>query len=225
MLTDVIGFIPFALDIGHGIDNPKAYAGFSEFDYNQRLAEAIIPVAIRNGFMPVLAQGFNKTTVGLTSRYNVYDSCKVGFSLHVDAHSNLAVNGLSLYHWITSKSGKKLAETYAEVFGEYETPIRLMKVDEADADPSDGTYDNMGILRETAPPFILVEHGYKTNNSDRDYLSTQESVNVFAEVLVKTLCKYFNKEYVEIQRYSTSLAELQKEMDAVREAVKILTAV
>jgi len=243
MLPDVIGFIPFALDIGHGIDNPKAYGGLSEFDWNQRLAEKVIPLALHNGFMPVIGQWFNQKTTSLTRRYRIYDPCICGFSIHVDAHGNLNVNGLSVYHWITSSKGLRLAELYAETFKEVDCPIRFMKLDEADTDPGDGTYDNMGILRETTPPFILIEHGYKTNDSDRAYLQTQESIDMFAVVLIKTLCKFAGKEYTvmnnclegprnEIQDLSDEIIsanrraeQAEEKLELVKNAVSILKTV
>jgi len=219
------GFIPFALDIGHGIDNPKSFKDLSEYDWNQKLAEVVIPLAVENGLLPVLAQGFNEKTVGLVKRYPIYKDCVCGVSIHVDAHRNQAVNGLSVYHWITSKNGLKFAEIYEDEFKNQECPIRFMKLDEADTDPSDGTYDNMGILRETAPPFILVEHGYKTNVGDREYLNSDKSVDLFAEVLVRSVCRFVGKEFIKNEAHKIMSMKEIEELEKIKNAIRVLRTV
>jgi len=144
----------------------------------------------------VLAQQPYSKEVKLYNRYSKYDYIDFYISFHADAHSNTNINGISFYHWINSTKGIPLANCFAKHFRDSKIEIKFKKVDEADTDPSDGTYDNIGILREPKSPGLLIEHGYMTNDLDRKVMSIEDTQIRFAKLWADASVEYLIKQSV-----------------------------
>lgn len=186
--------ISLGVDFGHGTNTPgKGYLDFSEHYFNSEVGLMYIEEMIKLGFKAdqfVKAQPAHSEEVYLTQRYRKYDNVDFYVSFHADAHNNHDVDGTSFYYWITSSKGYALAKCFAKHFKESVIDIDFKKVDEADTDPSDGTYDNMGILREPAAPGLLIEHGYMTNDHDRTELDKPSTQRIFAQTWAKASVDY-----------------------------------
>ena len=223
--------IHIGVDIGHGLNTPgKRHKDFVEHVFNSVIALKYMKEMSKYGFTNdnfVLAQPPYSNEIKLTRRYRIYDHVDFYMSLHADAHNNSAINGLSLYYWITSKKGKKIAETFAEVYKDADMPIRFKKMDEADTDPSDGTYDNMGILRRPRAPGLLIEHGYMTNDSDRELMSREDIQDRYAMLWARATVLYLVRSGImkPIENkidYKAKYEESQAELNELKRKIKEL---
>jgi hypothetical protein len=180
------------IDIGHGKNTyppSKGIKDFAEFSFNNEVGKFAKEVLEYNGFGVYLSQPFDSDEVALKTRSNNInkEKCDIGFSIHADASSNKEATGHHAFYWHTSSKGKALAE------------IWLRHADETLSNKSRGiracvpdTWTNFHMTRETDCPFILMEHGYFTNEHEREnLLKSPDFQKNCALVIGKTACEYF----------------------------------
>lgn len=174
-------------DIGHGTNTPnKDFGSFNEHTFNSDIAMMYMEEMINKyGFKTnqfALAQQPHSIEVPLQNRYKTYDGLDFYMSFHADYNNDPNANGVTIYHWKGSTLGTLLAEIFAAHYKMADMPIRFRAIDESDTDPSDGTWDNHGILREPYAPGIIIEHGFMSNGDDLDYMGQVDIQRKFAQI-------------------------------------------
>lgn len=186
--------VRIGVDIGHGTNTPgKGYKYFNEHNFNSEVAMKYIEEIMKFGFTFenfILAQQPHSEEIKLHKRYDLYDGLDFYLSFHANASNNLAAKGLWLMHWKGSKLGTPLAYLFADVYKKYNMDINFSLIEEADTDKSDGTWDNLGILREPYAPGLLIEHGFMTNDHDRSVMSKPEYQRKVAKIWAEASVKF-----------------------------------
>lgn len=175
-------------DAGHGIDTyppSKGVPEMAEFEFNSAVVGYAKSIAEHNGFDVVLTQPLNGKDVPLRQRTNKANAA--GVDVFVSFHANAgpsSARGFEVYHWKTSKNGKKLAELWLKHAKQLYTH-RSRGVKTA----------NFHVLRETNMPAILIEHAFMTNKDDLKLLLSENFRKLSAVIAVKALCDYVGREF------------------------------
>lgn len=163
------------IDPGHGgRDLGATRPGFIERDAVEMAAEVLHCYLVARDILPVHTRASGEDpwffTRGVRTR-----NCAAVVSLHVNAHTSPAINGLEIYHWPGSKGGIGLANEIA-----CRCPVGLVpsgrkecRIYSAKDDPrSDWLQRPRAVLRCHHPPAVLVELGYCSNPANRAYLQS-----------------------------------------------------
>lgn len=208
-------------DIGHGSNTFPPSKGiylpeggqFAEHDFNSAVGLATKKLAEYNDIEVVFSQEPYKKDVPLTTRGNHINNehRREPFDALVSFHANYSLDpkssGYGVFHWHTSKAGGKLAKLWDKHAKEL-LPIGPWGPGIWQSKPHDWT--NFYILRETAPPAILVEHFFFSNLSELKKCNTTEFIEKSAEVTVKALCEYGGKEFKAIGEEEENINKLYK---------------
>jgi N-acetylmuramoyl-L-alanine amidase len=154
------------IDAGHGGDDPGATSsGYQEKDLTLEIASMMDCFFRRYDDIEVISTRLRDKTLSLEDRVNkVNDAeCDVFISCHINAAEAQEARGFEVFHFPSSQEGKRLANTVDRQVD----PILKDK-----SIPNRGVKDSrFYVLRNTAMPAILIEFGFITNESDRQYLT------------------------------------------------------
>jgi len=194
-------------DIGHGNDtNGKGVGTFREHDWNSAVVVAATKLAELNGFEVILPQQPYSKEVKLYPRIdyikseNLKDTIPALISFHANANNDTKVGGHGVFYWHNSTNGKRLAAIWDKYAFE-ELGIGRWGTGIWKSNPYDG-WSNFAILRETPMPAILAEHFFFTNPHELAKCNTPEFVSKCARVVVKTICEYYGKEFIDYEPVS-----------------------
>jgi len=172
------------IDPGHGDKDLGAVCGDSggvlvERETVERAAELLRDRLLDRGMSALLTRRVGSDPWFVT-RGALTRGCAAVVSLHVNASRNPAANGMELYHWPQSTSGRALAVEIAACCPPALRPagrIEGCRIIEASDDPSTTADDwkqrPRAVLRWHAPPAVLVELGYASHPGNRAYLLSE----------------------------------------------------
>lgn len=190
------------LNPGHAKDTPGKCSpdkSLFEWEWNRRVAHMVHMVLTEIGISNVIAQA-NSESESLTYPVMVAnETCKKFGSknvIFVSIHCNAAgkggwsnARGWSVYTTKGQTEADKVAtclwECAAETFGK-----NSMRKEMSDGDPD---YEaNFYVLRKTNCPAVLIEHFFMDNKDDLEFLKTEESKMLAADVIVSGIVKYLH---------------------------------
>lgn len=208
-------------DIGHGSDTFPPSKGiylpgggkFEEHDFNSAVGLAAKKLAEHNDIEVIFSQEPYQKDVPLTTRGTDINNehRRKHFDALISFHANYSgdpkASGYGVFHWHSSKNGKKLAtiwDKYAKEIlpiGPWGSGIWQSKLND---------WTNFYILRETLPPAILIEHFFFSNLEELKKCNSAEFIEKAAEVTVKTLCEYGGKVFKSIGEEEKETNKLYK---------------
>lgn len=195
-----------ALPIGHGNDTFPPSKGiylpgggkFEEHTFNSNLGLAIVKLGEHNGFKFYLPQKPHSKEVPLYKQIDMinnkdkYLDFLMVFAIHANASSSSKAHGKGIFHWISSKEGKKIAKMWLE---EAEKVVDKNNWGSGVWESKPDHWSNFGILRETYAPAVLAEHFFFTNLEELKKYNTKEYIEKFAEAAVRMFCRYAGKKF------------------------------
>lgn len=180
------------IDIGHGKDRPNGVPDMSEYSFNSAVAEYLIPMLESVGVKVLLTQKpHTADDVPLRERSSAANREEVDFlvSIHADANPSPDPRGYWVFYWHNSTQGEKLAKIWwekaQELLSSKIPPRRIVE-------SKTGKWSNFHMLRETAMPAILIEHGFMTNPKDLEILQTKNYREKCAKAIFLTVCEYYD---------------------------------
>lgn len=203
-------------DIGHGINTYPPSKGiklpdgstFAEHQFNADVAIKAKELAEINGFEVILTQEPYKSDTSLISRKNIANKHKAlcFVSFHANASDKPNKKGYGVFHWHTSKKGKKLAGIWNKYALEM-LPNKPWGSGIWKCKPRSWT--NFFLVRETYMPAILLEHFFFTNFAELKIFNTEEVINKCAEVTVKTICEFAGITYKSIEKNGMNKGDIE----------------
>ena len=161
--------------------------GGSEEYYMNLIADAMVPYLNANGI------SFSRNSIDMTAAQSIYQSNQGNYDIHLAIHSNAGPESLSgtlqgtdVYYYPGSARGEAAAELFAENF-KYIYP----NPDEVSAVPT----TNLGEVRLTKAPSILIEVAYHDNPEDEAWI--RANIDEIAKNLVFSLTQYFGIPFLE----------------------------
>ena len=188
-----------AIDIGHGTDTlGKRYINGNdiliEHEFNSEVAKLVVEKfkLYSKKFEIMLVQKPNSPNVDLNYRIRQYNNRNVNmvYSIHGNANSNNNVNGACCFYWITSTSGRTLANIHVDNLKKYGIKTHGDGIHISKSD----SWTNMAICRSTKAVGFLTENGFFTNSNDRHKMQTVEYRDKIASVIVDDILEYYNVE-------------------------------
>lgn len=194
-----------AWSIGHGNNTYPPSKGvkfpngevFEEHDFNSNVVLEGLELARHNGFEIYLPQKPHSKEIPLRKKIDIINKehkkspflCTMAF--HANASKDKKASGKGVFYWYSSSKSKKLADIWHK-----ESKI-LPIVDWGNGvwTSRPNHWSNMGILRLTDMPAILMEHFFFTNYEELKKCNTKKFIKLAAEVAVRTLCKYAGREF------------------------------
>jgi N-acetylmuramoyl-L-alanine amidase len=197
------------LDFGHGentFDNGSKGVrvngvGYEEHHFNAGVGLIAEKRLEEHGFEVVKGQEAYKNDVALRTRSNYYNSqgCDLVVSIHANASSNKAADGMGIFYWLGSQGGLKFSKQFVENFKNMVDGVGLWG--DGIWESQRGSWTNFHIVRETNMVAVLLELGFMTNtDGDFQYIFGDKSKKYreeCAEAIVKTVCDYFGVKYHE----------------------------
>jgi len=188
------------LDAGHGLDTAgrRVDSGdfrFREGMFNREIVQRIIVMLLERSwikFEVVTSEwfdiGINERVKRVNERFGAFGGYEVVLvSIHANAHAKDgfgAANGIETLYHHTSNSSKRLAES---VQG------GIMKKIIAATNRGIKPRKNLGVLKRTLCPAIIVECGFFTNYAELMLMSNDEHKCNIAAGVVDGLVNYFMK--------------------------------
>jgi len=163
---------------GHSIEKPGAIVkGIKEYSLSKVIVDAITFA----GDLPVKVHTFNikrlLAKIDMVNRINP----DLAIELHWNACNNNNVKGSEVFHYPTSKIGKKCAEEYCSIFEQ----VSGVKTRGAKPD-NQSQYDSLAWCRKTKCPAILIENEFLTyknfNKALYYYLSVAAMMRFFYKI-------------------------------------------
>ena len=204
------------IDIGHGFNTyppSKGIGNFAEHVWNSKVAEKVKELAEHNNFKIVYSQEPLKNDVKLQARtgfindLNKKTKILAIVSIHANASENKIVNGKGVFYSKGSVGGKKLAKIWLE-------ESKVLNLNNWGGSGlwvcEKGTWTDFYIVQKTVPVCILLEHFFYTNPKELKKCNTKEFINLSAKVIVKSLCRYANKQYKEKEPIQTLPTQKEK---------------
>lgn len=186
-----------AIGDGHGIETagkrtpPFANGSvMKENEFNSAVVNYLEAELKRNGFK-VLQTAPESSDTPLSTRAKRAN--QAGADLYVSVHANAFgstwndANGVE--SWIYSAKDAKTYDAAKKIQSELikATGLKDRGIKESG--------DNLGILRDTKMPAVLVECGFMTNRSEAELLKNDFYRRKCAEAICKGICKYYGVNY------------------------------
>jgi len=164
------------LDAGHGMGNrtskvydPGAIMGdIQEAVLNLKYAREVEELLKEKGYDVIQTRTDNQTEVPLGKRASIANDA--GADLFVSVHCNASTSknsrGVIVYHYPGSERGESAAKSVRKNL------VKILDEEVEDFDSSLGSImeEAFYVLKHTKMPAILVETGFLTNETDRNYL-------------------------------------------------------
>lgn len=160
--------------------------GGTEEEYMNKLADIMEPYLLSSGI------SFTRNTPEMTAASSIRQSNEGNYDLHLALHSNAApeflagkLRGTDVYYYPRSVKGKEAADIIAKNYKKIYPQPNLVK-----AIPT----TNIGEVRRTKAPAVLIETAYHDNPEDEKWL--KESLEPIAINLVKSVAQYLGVPFV-----------------------------
>ena len=183
------------LDIGHGgPDSGAYYKGIKESDLNLQLGRRIMKSLKKEGATVYLTRyddydlsvnnAYNRKRSDLSRRANIINKsgCDMFISVHLNASSDESWYGAQVYYDSINPENKKIASILQEELRRYLNTSRDYK-------ENNTKYLQHRINR----PGVLLEAGFLSNPNERYLLQRQSYQDKIAEVVRKSVIKYYKK--------------------------------
>lgn len=222
------------LDPGHGGINPnKEFPNYEtfpakcflhsegEFHYNgwfyegvwNRVLVARVAALLSERDIPFLVLVSDHQDAGLMRRvlvanhYSVDKKHCLYISTHANASRNHKARGFEVYTTPGETKSDEIASWLIEFVKSLFKDIKI-RTDETDGDQDKEAH--FYVLRKTAMPAILIEHGFFDNLEDAKFLMQSETIEKFAIAQVNTILKFIEKNLgVSVEYIGQKKAELK----------------
>ena len=178
---------------------PLIYLSPSTQEYNQYLtggSEEYYMNLIADAMIPYLeASGINyvRNTPDMNAAQAIYQSNQGNYDFHLAIHSNASpdsiagtLTGTDVYYYPSSPLGERAAAIIAENFRDiYPEPNNV----------NTATSTNIGEVRRTKAPSVLIEVAYHDNPEDEAWIKA--NIDEIARNLVLSLTEYFGIPFME----------------------------
>lgn len=194
------------LDNGHGINTlgkrgPKFPNGVQilEYDTNRKIV-AKIEELLKASNIPYHILVPQIEDISLTKRINmVNEICKnekncLLLSIHCNASPNGSGKAKGWECWVgqnASNNSKRCASLFYERIS-YHVPMIVRRYSREV--PYWTEFGNIAIVRRTNCPAVLTENGFMTNQSDSDFLASEEGLQAIANLHFDVIKRYFGLE-------------------------------
>jgi N-acetylmuramoyl-L-alanine amidase len=180
------------LDAGHGklTTGKRSFdESFFEYEFNRDVVNRIQTHLVRHGVQIVLTAPSDLDTP-LKDRCEISDVAESDIFVSIHANANGTdwndANGWEIYSHTGSEKGKKLAESiHAESIPYLGIKDRGLKTAE------------FYVIKYTAAPAVLIEHGFYTNKTELELLKSDEFRENCALADSKGILKYLGIEWQE----------------------------
>lgn len=197
--------LKIAIDAGHG----KETAGkrspdglLREYEFNRDVAQRLKGHLTRHG-IDVMLTAPNDTDVSLNTRCTLSNNAKCDYfvSIHANAYGETwnTAKGWEIY--ILSKGGQ--AEKLAR-------DIRTASVPQLGLVDRGVKCEQFAVLKNTAMPAVLIEHGFYTNIDECEKLKTAEFREACAVADCKGILKHLGVKYIEVAATAPWYAQSQE---------------
>ncbi len=161
--------------------------GGSEEYYMNLIADAMVPYLTSSGI------NYVRNTPDMNAAQAIYQSNQGNYDFHLAIHSNAApeslsgtLSGTDVYYYPSSSLGEKAAVIITENFRDiYPQPEKVRPV----------TTTNIGEVRRTKAPSVLIEVAYHDNPEDEAWI--RANIDEIARNLVFSLTEYFGIPFIE----------------------------
>lgn len=183
------------LDPGHGGTDPGAYyKNIKESDLNLQLSNRIMKALKDDGATVYLTRyddydlsvnhAYNRKRSDLSRRANIINKsgCDMFISIHLNASESFSWYGAQVYYDNINPENEKIAAIFQEELKRYLNTTRDYK-------ENNTKYMQHRINR----PGILLEAGFLSNSNERYLLQKRSYQDKVAEVVRKSVVKYFEK--------------------------------
>lgn len=167
------------IDVGHGgHDNGTSVDGITEKEITLAVAKKIKELNIDSGVEIILTRDSDNFS-SLEERINFINDLKPDYviSLHINYTNKSDKNGVEIY--VPLKEELKEKSTH---FAE-----NILRVFEKANSKAEIKHANFMILRNVNCPVTLIELGYLTNESDREYLTSEKGQSEIAEAIYEAV--------------------------------------
>ena len=172
----------------------------AEFEFNSTIVRYALPLAEKNGFEVILTQPLDGKDTRLDYRIEIAIKNKVNalVSIHADYNNDRSVRGFWNFYWFECEKSKKLANIWIKY-----AKNMLNTICRGSIESKPYTWTNFYMVRNPIAnihhnfPAILCECGFMSNTYDLSLLLSDNYRKLVAEVIVRSLCEFFGKEYKE----------------------------
>ena len=160
--------------------NPYIIGGTEEY-YMNLIADAMEPYLTASGI------SYTRNTPEMTAASSIAASNAGNYDFHLALHSNATAagdgikRGSEVYYYPTSVKGKRAADIFVNNL-KLIYPLPNL----ASAIPT----TNIGEVRRTKVPAVLIEFAYHDNYEDAIWI--RDNINLIASNVVQSLCEYFD---------------------------------
>lgn len=176
------------IDAGHGGTDAGAVSnGVKESAINVAVSNYLAKEFEQQGITFKCCRTNDTTTKTLAVRVN--EANTFGADIYISLHSN----------WSESAKPNGTVTFIYKFGGEAE---KIAKKIQARLQPANGVSiwervddENFYVLRKTTMPAVLIELGFLTNATDREYLTNANNQKNIAKEICKAVCEYYNISY------------------------------
>lgn len=192
----------YLLDYGHGGNDPGAIGvdNIKEKDLVLEIGKRV-KYHLERHQQTVIESRAADTTVSLSERSNKANKNNVdlSISIHCNAFSDSAAQGIEIYHYKGSKRGIELATSILNAI----TKAKLYTKNRGLKDA------NLHMTREVKATAVLIELGFITNASDKKLIV--ENKENFAIAITKGILAFWGMEYINESTIGQVAADTSKE--------------
>ncbi len=189
--------VSIVIDAGHGGDDPGCvFESVMEADINLDIAmklkamleeKGFIVIALREDESGVLAQGSEnwEKSRDMTSRKEIITNCgaQMFISIHQNSYPDKSCNGAQVFYSGCRAENEKLALLMRQ---------RLSEISPYENKRTELRNDSLFIIKDNPMPSVLIECGFLSNETDREYLLKDEYRQSLAHAIFDGVCIYFD---------------------------------
>ena len=167
------------IDVGHGgYDKGHVTHGVSEKDILLGIANKIKELSADENIEIILTRSTDES-VSIKERTSFINSINADLmiSLHTNGHMDNSKSGLEVFVSDENKKSKESSELAEKINSSFATDFSVTEVKKA----------NFAVLKNTECPAVLVDVGFLTNQSDRDFLNSEAGQEKVAITILKAL--------------------------------------
>lgn len=209
------------IDVGHGNNTyppSKGIGDFAEFSFNNAVGKYAKALLEYNGFDVYLSQPFDSKEVPLNIRTKNINNeeCDLVISIHANYNNNPDVTGHWGFYWHNSQDGLNLAK----IWQKYANQI-LPNKDMGITPCKPNTWTNFAICRDTNMTAMLLEHAFYSNPMELKLLQDDGFIRQCAEVIVRTVCEYYNMPFKDLKKEDDNVEVLQWKYEGIEKLYEL----
>ncbi len=213
------------LDIGHGEDTWEKTHGkgivradgtvFEEHHFNAKVFLSLKKKLEAIGIEVDYVQEPNKSDINLYGRVKEINKrhqnkkYDILISLHANANNSPVPKGYDVFYWHNNMDGFAFAKNWVKNAKEM-LDIRPLGDGITPCIPK--TWTNFYMVRATLPTAILIEHFFFTNPEELKKCYTDEYIDKFSDVTVKTICDFFEYDVPEKETKEITVTQAIKDI-------------